>query len=354
MKNKCELVKQEFKPGKCLVKDKDKKGPACEITFKIQKGVPYRLISACHLSRPEHYLSIYQSGCNMDCLKCHSWSFSQHAEGKWYSPDDIAAEAEEYSRLITCREPRERATSWHGQELCKGCGSCVQLAVDGEGKNLTLIPTGKKGPLCPNKLEPHQMVLGPQGIGPVRNIVGFTGGDIACKPDFYIACTEKIKEKTPNLHVLLETNGYGLTPKNLDLLKTAGVDSFWLDIKAFDPDVHKKLTGVSNKRILELPGEMIKRGFVLEVLTLFIPGWVEVEQIRDIAEITAGVDKNIPFTILAFFPEYKLRNVPSPNLEQMMNAYSAVKAAGLEHVKLGNFGVFIKNDLEMRKIIHLL
>jgi pyruvate-formate lyase-activating enzyme len=45
--------------------------------------------------------------------------------------------------------------------------------------------------------------------------------------------------------------------------------------------------------------------------------WVEVEQIRNIAKITAGVDKNIPFTIPAFFPEYKLKNVPSPNFEQM-------------------------------------
>jgi pyruvate formate lyase activating enzyme len=263
----------------------------------------------------------------------------------------MAAKAEEYSRIITCWEPRERATSFHGQELCKGCGTCVQLTADSQRKNLVLTPTGKKSPLCPGKLEPHQMVLGPQGIGPVRNIVGFTGGDITCKPDFYIACTEKIKEKTSNLYVLLETNGYGLTPKNLDLLKTAGIDSFWLDIKAFKAEVHKKLTGVTNEGILKLPEEMIKRGFVLEVLTLFIPGWVEVEQIRNIAEIIAGVDKNIPFTILAFFPEYKLKNVPSPNFEQMMKAYDAVKAAGLEYIKLGNFGVFIKNDRELATLI---
>lgn len=111
------------------------------------------------------------------------------------------------------------------------------------------------------------------------------------------------------------------------------------------------MTGVTNEGILKLPEEMIKRGFVLEVLTLFIPGWVEVEQIRNIAEITAGVDKNIPFTILAFFPEYKLKNVPSPNFEQMMKAYDAVKAAGLEYIKLGNFGVFIKNNRELATLI---
>lgn len=45
--------------------------------------------------------------------------------------------------------------------------------------------------------------------------------------------------------------------------------------KAYDDKVHRKLTGVSNKRILELPAEIVDMGFVLEVPTLYIPGWVE-------------------------------------------------------------------------------
>ena len=41
--------------------------------------------------------------------------------------------------------------------------------------------------------------------------------------------------------------------------------------KAHDDKVHRKLTGVSNKRILELPAEIVDMGFVLEVLTLYTP-----------------------------------------------------------------------------------
>jgi pyruvate-formate lyase-activating enzyme len=33
----------------------------------------------------------------------------------------------------------------------------------------------------------------------------------------------------------------------------AGIDSFWLDIKAYNDEVHRRLTGVSNARILKLP-----------------------------------------------------------------------------------------------------
>lgn len=92
------------------------------------------------------------------------------------------------------------------------------------------------------------------------------------------------------------------------------VDSFWLDIKAYHEDVYKRLCGTTNKWILEAPKLIVDMGFVLEVLTLYIPGWVELKQIAKIAELIADVDKSIPFTILAFFPEYKLRGVRPPNL----------------------------------------
>jgi len=38
---------------------------ACQVTLKWEEDVPFRLIEASHLSRPEHYFSIYQSGCNL-------------------------------------------------------------------------------------------------------------------------------------------------------------------------------------------------------------------------------------------------------------------------------------------------
>lgn len=357
MQEECELVKQGFKPGKCVVHGVEKSGRACEITLKYKNNIPYRLIKSFHLSRPEHYLSIYQSGCNLECLKCHSWKFTQYANGIWLSPLDILNIAKEYSQMITYYEPRERATSFHALEICRGCGVCIEIEKLGfveKGEireEFYLKPSGKRGKLCPGKLKPEQIVLSPQGFGPARNIIAFTGGDIACKPDFYARCAEKIKEENLPLWILFETNGYGLTPKNLDIFKKSGIDSFWLDIKAYDPEIHKKLTGVTNEWILKLPEEILKRDFVLEVLTLYIPGWVEEEQIKKIAEIISKIDKKIPFTILAFFPEYRMKETPSPTLEQMLRAYREVRETGLENVKLGNIGTFVKNEEEMEILL---
>ena len=96
---------------------------------------------------------------------------------------------------------------------------------------------------------------------------------------------------------------------------------------------------------------MVKRGFVLEVLSLFIPGVVETEDLQRIAEHVRAVDRAIPFTILAFFPEHQMRNFRSPSVEEMVKAYEAVSSAGLTRVRLGNLGVFIQTEKHREYLI---
>lgn len=275
------------------------------------------------------------------------------------SPDDIAGLARQYAADVTYREPRERATAFHAHELCRGCGTCVTVArmpgpgVGVVGERLYLAPTGRRSNACPGKVGPGGIRLSPQGFGPARNIIAFTGGDLACQPEFYARCAERVKALDAGLWVLLETNGYGLTPRNLDLLQSAGIDAFWLDIKAYDAEVHRRLTGAGNEWVLRCPEEVMERGFVLEVLSLYIPGWVETDQIGRIARLLARLDTKVPFTILAFFPQYHMRDVPPPEVTQMVSAYEAARAAGLEQVRLGNVGVFARTEQDYETLAAL-
>ncbi|MFB0568020.1 MAG: radical SAM protein [Nitrososphaeria archaeon] len=323
------MLQQGYVPGSCatLLPD-DSAAAACKATLKRENGRWFRIIKSAHLSRPEDYLSIYQSGCNHSCKKCHSWPFSQRFSGEWMSTDDIAETCANYMETVTVWEPRDRATMFHATDLCRHCGLCAT--------------NGRLGSLCPERLDPDQILLSPQGWGPARNIVSFTGGDLGCCAHFYAEATEKIKERCEKTWVLFETNGYGLTPANLELLAAAGLDSFWLDIKAYEKETYRALCGASNRRILELPAELVDRGFVFEVLSLFIPGWVETDQIVKIAEMVRDADPSIPFTILAFFPEHKLRDTRPPSFWEMLRTYASVRHVGLENVKIGNCGVFVQ------------
>jgi len=297
--------------------------------LKRENGKWYRLITTIHLSRPENYLSIYQSGCNFSCRKCHSWYFSKVKEGNWYSPQDILKQSIAYEKIVNLWEPRERGTSWHAHDSCRCCGSCILKK--------------QRPDSCPKVLPPESILLSPQGLGPARNIVAFTGGDVTCCPEFYGECARLIKSQT-KLWLLIETNGYGLTLRNLDYLRESGVDAFWLDIKAFDQEKHKWLTGCSNDHILKLPEEMIKRDFVLEVLSLYIPDLVETDELVRIAQLIYGVNPEIPFTILAFFPEHQMKDFRSPNVEEIVDAYREVKSVGLQKIRLGNVGIFARTE----------
>ncbi|MHA2356218.1 MAG: radical SAM protein [Candidatus Thorarchaeota archaeon] len=319
---------------------KGSKKLACHATLRRSQKAGYeRLIKSLHLSRPEDYLSIYQSGCNHTCLKCHSHEFSKVASGKWMSTEEIAKVAKVYREDVTVIEPREAATSWHAHRLCRHCGSCVLYGTRPEG--------------CPAKLRPDQVVLGPQGFGPARNIVAFTGGDILCKPEFYIEAAQKIKEMADDLWVLLETNGYGLTPTNLEAFADGGIDAYWLDIKAYSDDVYRKLCGTTNKHILSSVEDIVNHGFALEVLTLYIPGFVELDEHVKLAKHIAEVDPAIPMTLLAFFPCYQLQSPDyrAPTAKEMAESYLAMREAGLENLRIGNQGVFLKTNADLRYLV---
>ncbi|RLG87726.1 MAG: radical SAM protein [Thermoprotei archaeon] len=300
----------------------------CEVGIKVVGGEIYRLIYDIVLSRPEDYLSIYQSLCNHKCLKCHSWYFSQIADGRWMSPADILTEAVKYRELVTVWEPLHRATMWHASDLCAHCGACLR---------------GSKGPFCPDKLRSDQIIASPQGFGPARNIISFTGGDLYCNPAYYIKTFKLLKKEVPELWIHIETNGYGLTPKNLDALRASGLDSIWLDMKAYDEETYRKLCGTTNKWILEIPALAKDLGIVIEIVLLYIPGFVELDQIEKFGELLSNVDTSIPITLLAFFPEFMLRGLRAPTVDEMLKAFAILKSYKLKNIKVGNVRVFCKD-----------
>ncbi len=326
------------KSGACLIRDENgRKVPACRATLREKDGRLERRFVSLVLSRPEHYLSLYQSGCNLHCLKCHSADFSQSATGTWLDANGLADVAERYAEHVNVFEPRSRWTMFHAEDLCRGCGTCRYQ--------------GGRGALCPGAIRPDQVLLSEQGFGPARNLVAFTGGDLTCRPEYYADVAKAIRGRVPLLHVLVETNGVALDRVGLEILKRGGIDAFWLDIKAFDAETHRRLTGAGNRNVLAAPALMKELGFTFEVLTLYIPGLVETDQIVRIGELVAEVDEEIPFTVLAFFPSHEMSDRRAPVFDEMMEARRVLLGTGLKNLRLGNLGVFCRTDDEISEAL---
>jgi hypothetical protein len=80
-------------------------------------------------------------------------------------------------------------------------------------------------------------------------------------------------------------------------------------------------------------------------------GIVDTDQIQAIANLLAKIDREIPFTILAFFPEYRMMKNRAPNLQEMIAAFTEVKATGLKNVRLGDSGIFAQKEEDYQLLL---
>lgn len=124
-------------------------------------------------------------------------------------------------------------------------------------------------------------------------------------------------------------------------LRSGGCIKF--DLKAWHDTVHHALCGVSNRYTLE-NFRWLSR-FVRErpdpplllAATLLVPGYVDEEEVRQIAAFVAGLDPDIPYRLLAFHPDFRMRDLPRTSREHALRCKRAALEAGLRRVEIGNF-----------------
>jgi pyruvate formate lyase activating enzyme len=130
------------------------------------------------------------------------------------------------------------------------------------------------------------------------------------------------------------SNGNG-TAQVLDYIKP-WVDFYKVDLKSFDDKNYRQLGGKLDNvlRTIELLHE---KGFWLEVVTLFIPGFNDSEdEMRQIARFLAGVSPDIPWHCTAFHPDYKMSDWDYTTVRTLITACEIGKAVGLRFVYAGN------------------
>jgi len=182
----------------------------------------------------------------------------------------------------------------------------------------------------------------------------YFGGDPAPQVLHAIRTSEIALEKAADegriMRICWESSGYfgerfvdqvcGLS------LESGGIVKF--DLKTFDPKLNRALCGVSNEPTLR-NFERIGRDFfpkrpdlpLLTASTLLIPGYVDLEEARGIAEFISSIDKRIPYTLLAFYPAYVMDDLPTTRRTHAFDALRVAREAGLEHVCIGNIHLLV-------------
>jgi len=131
------------------------------------------------------------------------------------------------------------------------------------------------------------------------------------------------------------SNGYE-SKENLEMFHEY-MDAINIDIKGFTEDFYANICGAKLAPVLENVKRCRKLGIWQEITTLLIPGKNDSDKdIHGIAEFIKSISEDIPWHVTAFYPNYKMLDVPPTPAETLQRAYTIGKKVGLKYVYTGN------------------
>jgi pyruvate formate lyase activating enzyme len=113
-------------------------------------------------------------------------------------------------------------------------------------------------------------------------------------------------------------------------------DFYRVDLKAFTEAQYAVLGG-RLATVLDAIGRARALGYWVEVVTLVVPGFNDdLHGLRGLADALAGIDRDIPWHLNAFYPRYQWRDRPAPGPGRLVSAAGSAYAKGLRYVYVGN------------------
>ena len=174
----------------------------------------------------------------------------------------------------------------------------------------------------------------------------YFGGDPSPQVPHSVATSVLARRQTRGriLRICWETNGT-MHPRWLRKAMAIALESggcIKFDLKAWEDGIHRALTGFSNQWTLEnfrLAAELSRSRPTPPALvasTLLVPGYVDASEVGALARFIADLNPDIPYSLLAFHPQFYLHDLPVTSREHAEEALAAAKAAGLTRVRIGN------------------
>jgi pyruvate formate lyase activating enzyme len=131
------------------------------------------------------------------------------------------------------------------------------------------------------------------------------------------------------------TNGF-MTAQAIEMIAPY-LDAANIDLKYGNAQSYKTICGGDLQPVLDSIRLMRTLGIWVEVTTLVVPGSNDSdEELGGIADFLASVDKDLPWHISRFFPQYKFNETKPTPEETLKKAEQCGRRAGLRYIYTGN------------------
>jgi len=137
----------------------------------------------------------------------------------------------------------------------------------------------------------------------IKQVMNLING-LTIKSAVFVGTEPSLDPELPELARLLHKHygSYNIMLTNAyQITDMSHIDELIVSIKAIDNRKHLKYTGVGNAAILNNFEYIYSTGKRLQAETVYIPGFIEADEIERIASFIAEVDPAIPLRVDAFF-----------------------------------------------------
>ncbi len=218
--------------------------------------------------------------------------------------------------------PKSRIFSIATQGCNLRCLNCQNWTISQEGPSLEKT----------HKASPEDIVKA--AIDQGTDSIAFTYTEPTVFYEYMLDIAKVAKQK--GLRCVIISNGY-INQKPLEEL-CQYLDGANIDLKCFDEETYKKLTGGSLQPVLQTLETLKKAGIWLEITNLLIPGWNDDPSL--IAQMCQWLVMNgfkeTPIHFSRFFPNYQLQLLPPTPENILKKAAKRAKQAGMKYVYTGN------------------
>lgn len=244
-----------------------------------QMGIPEVASCQLHPAPPASY-TVFTAGCNFKCLNCQNWSIAHYPNNNRRIEGIIAPD-------IIAQIGVNAIRSREGQSIGADC-------------------------------------------------LFFSGGSPTVSLPWIEDVISHAKSLNPEIKVNFDTNGF---PSQLSFQRILSFsDSITFDIKAYNDEVHRMLTGAPVEPVLRNAEEMANHPDRLwEFRILVIPEIVDLLEIQAITEFLVSLDNTLPVCFLAFRPNFCLDQYPGASVKLMRAAVERAQRIGLENVSWAGF-----------------
>ncbi len=272
-------------------------------------GLVSKIIPFSSVDGPGNRTAIFLQGCNFNCLYCHN-------------PETINACNNCGACVKEC--PYGALTVNNGEviwnkDICSQCDLCLKA--------------------CNRNSKPKAIQMSvDEVLNEIRKVRSFisgitvSGGECTLQPEFLVALFKEIKKM--GLTAFVDTNGFIPFSQLEELVDI--IDMAMVDVKSFDPDEHRMLTGKDNSTVLENIRYLSSLNKLYEVRTVIVPEILDNHyNVAEISKLIASLDSNIRYKIIKYRPlgvRTELINSYVPSDEMMNELYEIASKNGCKNI----------------------